>query len=215
MLENPDISWADSDESFRRSDDECQDKHDQSGKEEKARGEGTVSVGGSTIPLICLQDIRFEGVLGYGRNGCVIWATWNRRPVAVKQFDCARDVVYHRFVNEIRAYETLREVQGQCVPRAYFVSELPGFDIKYLGLQLGRDPSPNDTKFDRWDVYRIRCDEYGIKHNDFVGRNGGVVIADRYGNERLVRIDWEDYEISHPVADCHMNNTSTCLSMSA
>lgn len=107
---------------------------------------------------IC-KTLGLKGALGYGRNGCVIRATWNGKQVAVKQFDSAREGVSQRFVNEVRAYKMLEKAQGLYVPKVFFVSGLPGFGIKYLGLQLGRDPPPDDTRFNRWDVYCVLRDE--------------------------------------------------------
>ena len=75
-------------------------------------------------------------------------------------------------MNEISAYSMLEEVQGLYVPQAFFVSEIPGFEMRYLGLQLGRDPSPQDL-ICRWEVYNVLRDKYGIKHGDFADRTLG------------------------------------------
>jgi hypothetical protein len=91
----------------------------------------------------------------------------------------------------------LKAVQGIYVPKAFFVSKLPGYGIKFLGLQVGREPTPNDTTFNRWEVLSALEKQYGIKHLDSVRRND-LIITDDLGNERLVMIDWEEYEICPP-----------------
>lgn len=70
---------------------------------------------------------------------------WKEKNVAPKEYDCARTGVSERFKAEVKAYEMLKEAQGLLVPETYFASELPGYTMKYLGLQLGRGlTSAND-----------------------------------------------------------------------
>ncbi len=90
--------------------------------------------------------------------------------------------------------EAVPKVQGLYIPKAYFISKLPGFSMKYLGLQLGRDPTPEDDDFDGWAVLRALKQDYGFIHNGSY-RGNGLVITDDDGNERLVAIDLEDYYI--------------------
>jgi len=113
--------------------------------------------------------------------------------VAVKQFDCAREGVSGRFAREVAAHTLLEKAQGVYVPKAYFVSELPGFAMKYLGLQLGRDPTPGDS-FNVTDLFSALEKTHGFVHHDCFRRNT-LVITDEDETERLVAIDLEDYSL--------------------
>jgi hypothetical protein len=102
--ENPDSSWARSDGSFREESDE--DESGDASENKTVRESSNRRIGGSSstgIPCVPVQDIKFEGVLGYGRNGCVIRAIWDGKQVAVKQFDCGRTGGLERFEREINA----------------------------------------------------------------------------------------------------------------
>ena len=193
--ENPGISWAGSDEEFQP-DNEARGARSTRGDDgEPESGHGCGESG--SIPHESLGEIKSTGVVGYGRNGCVIRALWKGKEVAVKQFDCGRQGGLDRFNSEVKAYEMLKDVRGVLVPKAFFVSELSGLGIKYLGLQLGRDPDQEDDTINRFKVLSTLREKYGIKHKDSIGRNG-LIIADDSGNERMVVIDWEEYDLEPP-----------------
>ena len=64
----------------------------------------------------------------------------------------------------------------------------------FLGLQLGRESMSNDDlpKF-RQVLFRL-ANEYGIQHNDTEHGRNMIIITDSYSNERVVAIDFEDWD---------------------
>ena len=191
------VSWALSDDEWSPG---GEDEDNPGGGQPRRRssrrsggGGDNPETGPSPIQQARYEDIKFEGLLGSGRNGSVLRAKWNGKDVAVKQFDCAREGVSGRFAKEVAAYTLLEEVQGVYVPKAYFVSELPGFAMKYLGLQLGRDPTPEDS-FNVTALFSSLEKTHGFVHQDCFRRNT-LVITDEDKTERLVAIDLEDYSL--------------------
>jgi hypothetical protein len=145
------------------------------------------------LPIVSMDDIEIIDVIGSGRNGCCFRVNWNGQELAMKQFDIGRDG-YDYYTKEILAYMLLRDVWGILVPRPIFLSESISGGILFLGLQLGRKPIDKDDISKFQDVlYRLQK-EYHIQHNDsFDGRNM-IVIRDTNGNERIVAIDFEDWD---------------------
>jgi hypothetical protein len=90
----------------------------------------------------------------------------------------------------------LRDAWGLLVPQPIFLSESTSGFIKFIGLQLGREPNDKDdlSSFSHV-LFRIQT-EYGIQHNDAEGRNM-IFIPDPncIGGERIVAIDFEDWEV--------------------
>ena len=93
----------------------------------------------SIILLVYCEEIEFLGELGRGNNH-VRLARWRGQEIAVKSFDMFKD--YTWFEREVRAYEHVKDVWGELVPKPYFISNMYG-SIALLGMQLGRDPNSN------------------------------------------------------------------------
>ena len=96
----------------------------------------------------------------------------------------------------MQAYKKLKKVQGILVPELLFLSELRGFSIKFLGLQLGRSPTSADLETRGGKSFELILSYirsmYGLRHEDSMLRNGRIIRDDK-GRDRLVVIDWEDY----------------------
>lgn len=177
--EGPIVSWALSDDELPPGDEGEDNPGDGQPKRRSSRGGGgggNPETGSSSIQQARYEDIKFEGLLGSGRNGSVLRAKWNGKDVAVKQFVCAREGVSGRFAKEVAAYTLLEKVQGVYVPKTYFVAELPGFAMQYLGLQLGRDPTPEDS-FNVTARFSALEKTHGFVHQDCFRRNT-LVITD-------------------------------------
>ena len=139
------------------------------------------------------EEIEILEVIGEGRNGAAFKVCWHGQEVAMKQFDIGRQSEAY-FSQEINAYMKLQDVWGVLVPRPVFVSESFTGGRLFLGLQLGRDPEGDDDTSSAPSIIKRLEDEFGIKHNDAAGRNF-VFVDDGEGSERLVAIDFEDYEV--------------------
>jgi hypothetical protein len=66
--------------------------------------------------------------------------------------------------------------------------------VKFLGLQLGREPNEYDDLTGWNQILQSLKQEYGVRHNDADVRNM-IFIADSVtGVERMVAIDLEDWD---------------------
>jgi hypothetical protein len=111
----------------------------------------------------------------------------------MKQFDMGKggEAPYKK---EIAAYMRLRDAWGILVPQPMFLSESPSGWVKFLGLQLGREPNESDDLTGWNQTLRSLKQQYGIRHNDAEVRNM-IFIADSVtGVERMVAIDLEDWD---------------------
>ena len=153
----------------------------------------------SRINATPIESVKFGDALGFGRNGCVFRALWNGKEVAVKQFDLGKDGGMENFCREVEAYELLRDAHGILVPKALFLTESEGRGIKYLGLQLGRDPTSEDCNAfhaQSWrDILHALKTQYGFVHDDADGRNG-LFVPDGRGGEKLVAMDLEMHSLT-------------------
>jgi hypothetical protein len=155
--------------------------------------EQTADIASLALPNIPYNDIVIGDVIGDGRNGSCFKVVWNGQEFAMKQFDMGKggDTPYRR---EIAAYMRLRDAWGKLVPKPMFLSESPSGWVKFLGLQLGRMPNEFDDLGERYQILRSLKQEYGVRHNDAEGRNM-IFIADSVtGVERMVAIDFEDWD---------------------
>jgi hypothetical protein len=112
-----------------------------------------------------IDDVAIIATLGYGHNGVVFLANWHGQKVALKHFDVGKDG-YEDFDKEVEAYLALEAVWGRLVPTPLFVSESWAGWIKFIGLQLGRDPLPGDDISERINVLSTLDNEYGFRHDD-------------------------------------------------
>ena len=149
----------------------------------------------SQIDVIPFKSVTFLEALGYGLNGCVFRALWKGKEVAVKQFDLGKGGGMEGFLKEIEAYELLRDVQGILIPKALFLTESYGRGIKYLGLQLGRDPTSEDDTSSWGEVLGTLRSQYGFIHDD-ADRKSGLFIPNGRGGEKLVAIDLEMHTLT-------------------
>ena len=142
---------------------------------------------------VAYDDITILGVVGEGRNGGCFKVKWKGTEYAMKQFDIGRDGDEF-FQNEIRAYMKLRDAWGVLVPRPIFWSESYSGGVMFLGLQLGRE-SRDDDDLEKFHVVLKRLEEqYGIRHNDADRGRNMIVITDCDGKDRVVAIDFEDWD---------------------
>lgn len=155
---------------------------------------------GFTAQMSKLQEIPFESLgisraLGYGRNGVVFQANWNGRQVALKQFDVGKGDGYESFQNEVAAYLSLEPVWGSLVATPLFVSMSWSGLVRFIGLQLGRNPLPGDHNYlsERTKVLRALEEDYGFRHEDADRSNMIFVLDEETNTERLVAIDLESY----------------------
>ena len=145
------------------------------------------------IAFVPYDNIVTVGVLGEGRNGGCFKVKWNGTEYAMKQFDIGRNGDKY-FVKEIRAYMLLKDVWGILVPRPIFLSESYSGNVMFLGLQLGHE-SENEEDYKKFkDVLQRLKKEYGIRHNDAECGRNMIVITDANGKERVVAIDFEDWD---------------------
>lgn len=121
-----------------------------------------------------------------------IFARWEGKAVAVKQFDLGTPGIWERAKTEIEAYERLKDCQGILIPKALFLSRSK-YDVLFLGLQLGRMPRPDDDVSGWHEILEKLRRDCGFHHHDADGRNG-IVIRDEKGVDRLVVIDLEESE---------------------
>jgi hypothetical protein len=115
----------------------------------------------------------------------------------MKQFDIGRDGDFS-FKREIQAYMLLQKAWGILVPQPMFISETFSGGTVFLGLQLGHESTNLDDlpKFDN--VLEQLEKEYGIRHNDAECGRNMLIITDTDGAERVVAIDFEDWdEVRH------------------
>eukprot|EP00978_Attheya_sp_CCMP212_P040444 scaffold220909_cov60-Attheya_sp.AAC.2 len=146
------------------------------------------------IAEVSIDDVQILGTLGYGHNGVVYLAKWGETMVALKQFDTGKDG-YEYFDKEIAAYLALKEAWGKLVTTPLFVSESWSGWIKFIGLQLGRDPEPGDDISDWNRVLSSLESQYGFRHEDAEDGNMVFVTDEKTGTERLVAIDLEAHTI--------------------
>jgi hypothetical protein len=139
-----------------------------------------------------IDDVEIIGTLGYGHNGVVFLANWHGQKVALKQFDVGKDG-YEYFDKEVEAYLALEAVWGRLVPTPLFVSESWAGWIKFIGLQLGRDPLPGDDISERINVLSTLENEYGFRHDDTDNGNMIYIFDEKTKTERLVAIDLESH----------------------
>ena len=93
----------------------------------------------------------------------------------------------------MEAYRRLQKEWGVLVPTPLFLSESITGGVQFLGLELGRDPTPADD-LSLWSSILQRLEEeFGIRHNDATRRNQ-MFLRDKNGVERLVAIDFEDWD---------------------
>lgn len=100
----------------------------------------------------------------------VCLAQWKGRKFALKQVDVGKDG-YGANDKELEAYSTLKDAEDVLVPTPLFVSESWTGWIKYLGLQLGRDPTTGDDLSGRNDILASLEHGYGLRHKDADRRN--------------------------------------------
>jgi len=145
----------------------------------------------NNIPYVNRTDIEFIDSIGYGRNGSVFLARVGGRDAAVKQFDLDKGGE-EAYENEVAAYMRMRDAWGELVPEPLFVSESWTRGIKYLGLQLGREPVNLDWSAWR-NVLTTIQKRFGVQYNDLDSLSNAVIIEDTTtGKDRLVAIDFED-----------------------
>ena len=148
----------------------------------------------SGLTEVLIDDVQILGNLGYGHNGVVYLAKWGNRMVALKQFDIGKDG-YEYFDKEIAAYLALKDAWGKLVTTPLFVSESWSGWIKFIGLQLGRNPEPGDDVSDWSTVLTSLESQYGFRHEDADDGNMVFVTDEKTGTERLVAIDLEAHSI--------------------
>ena len=132
-------------------------------------------------------------VLGYGWNGACFRVKWNGTEYAMKQFDIGRHGDTY-FRQEIRAYMLLRRAWGILVPRPIFTSESFSGGRMFLGLQLGRTSTGGDDREKIEKVLEQIEKEYGIRRNDCGRGRNMITITDTNGMERVVAIDFDDWD---------------------
>ena len=72
------------------------------------------------------------------------------------------------------------------------MSESPSGGIRYLGLELGRDPIGSDYCSSEWfSVLKSLESEYGVRLPDSDRCNG--LVLTKSGRDQLVAIDLEDW----------------------
>ena len=145
------------------------------------------------LDFVPFDEIVIGDVLGNGRNGACFKVRWNGVEYAMKQFDIGRDGDVY-FEKEIRAYMLLQKVWGVLVPRPMFLSESYSGGIMLLGLQLGRESTSVDDLRKFAEVLQRLATEYGIQHNDAENGRNMIIITNADGVERVVAIDFEDWE---------------------
>jgi len=146
-----------------------------------------------------IDDVKIIDTLGYGRNGVVYLAKWGGMRIALKQFDVGKDG-YGCFDREISAYLALKDAWGKLVPTPLFVSESWSGWIKFIGLQLGRDPRPGDDVSGWSKVLSTLEMQYGFRHDDAENGNMVFLVDEATGSERLVAIDLEAYTMAPTIA---------------
>jgi hypothetical protein len=146
------------------------------------------------LPYVSIDKIKIMDTIGYGRNGDCFRVNWNGQLYAMKQYDIVRDGDLY-FKKELLAYRKLKAAWGVLVPKPMFLSESVSGGRWFLGLQLGHKPTVvNDDTMKQFNNVLNRLEkEYGIRHNDAEGRNM-LYITDADGVERIVAIDFEDWE---------------------
>ena len=149
---------------------------------------------------VSIDDVKIIGTLGYGRNGVVYRAMWGGVKIALKQFDVGKDG-YEYFDKEIAAYLALRDAWGKLVPTPFFVSESWSGWIKFIGLQLGRNPGQGDDISDWSKVLSTLETRYGFRHDDAENGNMVFVVDEATGAERLVAIDLEAHTMAPVIAE--------------
>ncbi len=129
-------------------------------------------------------------------------AVWQGIPVALKQWDLAKDEeAAERAAHEMAMYTALRHLQGTFVPRVLFRACEGTF--LFLGLQRGK-PLPRD--FAHWTAAQRqgraaaleRLAEAGLSQTDDEARNY-VLLSGEDGVERVAAVDLESVQsVSHP-----------------
>jgi hypothetical protein len=139
-----------------------------------------------------IDDVGIIGSLGYGRNGVVFLANWHGQKVALKQIDVGKDG-FEYFDKEVEGYLALEAVWGRLVPTLLFVSDSWAGWIKFIGLQLGRDPLPGDDISEQINVLSTLENDYGFRHDDTDNGNMIFIFDEKTNTERLVAIDLESH----------------------
>ena len=156
----------------------------------------TTSLTNSGLEDVPIENVTIIRALGYGRNGVVFVADWQGKKVALKQFDVGKDG-YEFFDKELAAYAALQDAWGKLVARPLFVSESWSGWIKFIGLQLGRDPRPGDDTSEWRNILATLQRKYGFRHDDADTGNMIFVLDEDTGCERLVAIDLEAHTIAN------------------
>jgi len=97
----------------------------------KSRGSGR-----KTCPVVDWKEIELIRVIGIGGSGTVVLSRWRGMQVALKLIDTGK--CPDSFDNELSAYQQLVDVQGDLIPRLYFVTSSPSGWVQGLGLELGQ-----------------------------------------------------------------------------
>jgi predicted Ser/Thr protein kinase len=151
----------------------------------------------NALEHVPIDEIKILDVVGEGRNGVCYKVKWKGVECAMKQFDIGRDGDFS-FKREIQAYMLLQKAWGILVPQPMFISETFSGGTVFLGLQLGHESTNIDDlpKFDY--VLKQLEKEFGIQHNDAECGRNMLIITDADGAERVVAIDFEDWdEVQH------------------
>lgn len=98
---------------------------------------------------------------------------------------------YEYFDSEVAAYLALESVLGSLVVTPLFVSESWSGWIKFIGLQLGRDPLPGDDISKRINVLSTLENKYGFRHDAIEDGNMIFIFDKKTKTERLVAIGLE------------------------
>jgi len=100
----------------------------------------------SLLPFVSFDNLAIEDPIGYGRNGADFRVRWKGQAYALKQYDTAGAVGLQSYNRELQAYAMLQKAWGVLVPTSVFLSELDNPTIKFLGLQLGRVPTDDESR---------------------------------------------------------------------
>jgi hypothetical protein len=136
----------------------------------------------NTLPddfqISCLRD-----EIGGGKCGYVYRWNHNGSDVAVKICDASNHAGYIMMQNELKAYEILKDLQGQCIPKLLFSGKLDNFIIIGMSFIQGSHQEPTSVQPQLSEILKL-LEQHGVHHGDIKrenvlrGKDGRVWLID-------------------------------------
>jgi hypothetical protein len=120
--------------------------------------------------------------IGGGKCGYVYRWNYNGSDIAVKICDASNRDGYIMMQNELKAYEFLKDLQGQCIPKLLFSGNPDGFIIIGMSLIQGNHQEPSSVQPQLSEILKL-LQQHGVRHGDIKAEN---VLMEKDGRVWLI-----------------------------